>query len=241
VNFNEAICDFGASVNIMPKVIYERMFDYPLSCTTMCLQLADQSLCYAKGILEDICVRVGSSYVSADFMVIETGDDEKSPIILGQPFFNTAGAIIYANVAKICFNIKGKRENFSFKNRVLQFPAHRQHVYEPKKKNKSKNKKPQQTKTVRMVTAVHRDHHHQLKSPHLIKKGDPSVPTIECSINRNSFQKAVCDTGSGVNIMAKVNYEYLYGTMPLHPTYAQLQMADQSFRFVDGLAKDVPV
>jgi hypothetical protein len=25
VNFNEAICDFGASVNIMPKVIYDKM------------------------------------------------------------------------------------------------------------------------------------------------------------------------------------------------------------------------
>jgi hypothetical protein len=116
----------------------------------MCLQLADQSLCYAKGILEDICVRVGSSYVPANFMVIETGSDERSPIILGQPFLNTAGAIIYANAAKICFNIKGKRETFSFKNRVLQFPAHHQHAYELKKKknnrrnkNKSKSKKPQ--------------------------------------------------------------------------------------------------
>jgi hypothetical protein len=55
VNFNEAICDFGASVNIMPKVIYDRMFNYPLLYTTMCLQLADQSLCYTKGILEDMC------------------------------------------------------------------------------------------------------------------------------------------------------------------------------------------
>jgi hypothetical protein len=41
VNFNEAICDFGASVNIMPKVIYAKMFNYPLLYTTMCLQLAD--------------------------------------------------------------------------------------------------------------------------------------------------------------------------------------------------------
>jgi hypothetical protein len=41
--------------------------------------------------------------------------------------------------------------------------------------------------------------------------------------------------------MAKVTYEYLYDTMPLDPTYAQLQMADQSFRFVDGIAKNVPV
>jgi hypothetical protein len=116
VNFNEAIYDFGASVNIMPKVIYERMFNCPLSYTTMCLQLADQSLCYAKGILEDICMRVGSSYVPTDFVVTETGGDEKSPIILGWPFLNIAGAIIYANAAKIYFNIKGKRETFSFKN-----------------------------------------------------------------------------------------------------------------------------
>jgi hypothetical protein len=37
VNFNEAICDFGASVNIMPKVIYDKTFNYPLLYTTMCL------------------------------------------------------------------------------------------------------------------------------------------------------------------------------------------------------------
>jgi hypothetical protein len=63
INFNEAICDFGTSVNIIPKVIYDKIFNYPLLYTTMCLQLADQSLCYTKRILEDICVRVGSSYV----------------------------------------------------------------------------------------------------------------------------------------------------------------------------------
>jgi hypothetical protein len=83
-------------------------------------------------------------------VVIETGGDEKSPIILGQPFLNTAGAIMYANTAKICFNIKCKRETFLFKDRVLQFSAHPQHPYEPKKKNnrrnkkKNKNRKPQQ-------------------------------------------------------------------------------------------------
>jgi hypothetical protein len=249
MNFNEAICDFGASVNIMPKVIYDKMFNYPLLYTTMCLQLVDQSLCYTKGILEDICVRVDSLYVPADFVVIETGGNEKSPIILGRPFLHTAGAIMYANTTKICFNIKGKRETFFFKDRVLQFPVHPQHSYEPRKKNdrrkrnknKNKNRKPQQMESVRVITAVHREHDHQLKSPYLLKRDDPGVPTIECTINRSSFQKAICDTGSGVNIMTKVTYEYLYGTMPLDPTYAQLQMMDQSFRFVDGIAKNVLV
>jgi hypothetical protein len=76
--------------------------------------------------------------------------------------------------------------------------------------------------SVRVITAVHKGHDHQLKSPYLLKRDDPGVPTIECTINRSSFQKAVYDTGSGINIMAKVTNEYLYGTMPLDPTYAQL-------------------
>jgi len=41
--------------------------------------------------------------------VIETGVDERSPIILGRPFLNTSGAVIYAGAAKINFNIKGRR------------------------------------------------------------------------------------------------------------------------------------
>jgi hypothetical protein len=98
---------------------------------------------------------------------------------------------MYANTAKICFNIKGKRETFFFKYKVLQFPAHPQHSYEPKKKNnrrnKNKNRKPQQMESVRMITAVHREHDHQLKSPYLLKRDDLGVPTVECTINRSSF------------------------------------------------------
>ena len=59
--FQEAVCDFGASVNIMPKVIYDKINGDTLLYTNMHLQLVDQSLCYPKGILEDICVLVGQS------------------------------------------------------------------------------------------------------------------------------------------------------------------------------------
>jgi len=83
LDFLEALCDFGSSVNIMPRVLYENFFTHALSDTTMCLQLTDQILCFPKGILKNICVQVGTSYVPADFIVIETGVDERSPIILG--------------------------------------------------------------------------------------------------------------------------------------------------------------
>jgi len=50
----------------------------------------------------------------------------------------------------------------------------------------------------------------------------------------------LCDTGSGVNIMAVDTYQLLFGTMPLKPTYIQLQMADQTFRKVED-KYDLPI
>ena len=41
--------------------------------------------------------------------------------------------------------------------------------------------------------------------------------------------------------MSKVTYDYLFGDEPLFPTYMQLQMVDQSIRFLEGIAKDIMV
>ena len=103
----------------MPKVIYDKVNEDTLLYTNMRLQLADQSLCYPKGILEDICVWVGQSYVPVDFVFLETGGDVRASIILGRPFLNTAKAIIYVDSAKICLTVKDKKEKFSFKNCIL--------------------------------------------------------------------------------------------------------------------------
>ena len=59
-------------------------------------------------------------YAPANFVVIETGTDEMAPVILGRPFLNTSGAVIYASAAKIGFYIKGRKEMFSFKNKTTQ-------------------------------------------------------------------------------------------------------------------------
>ena len=90
----------------------------------MCLQLADRTLSFPKGILKNLYVRVGTLYAPADFVVIETDTDERAPIILGRPFLNTSGVIIYASAAKISFYIKGRKETFSFKNKTTQISEH---------------------------------------------------------------------------------------------------------------------
>ena len=167
-------------------------------------------------------------YTPADFMVIETGNDERAPIILGRSFLNTSGAVIYTSAAKISFYIKGREEMFSFKNKTTQIPEQSRH--EPRKRTNRRNRNKQVwTQLAKMVTVVHGGQDHRLKSPFLTKKDDPGMPSIYCSINGYNFYKTTCDTRSGVNIMAAVTYRLLFGTMPLKPTYIQLQMADQTF------------
>ena len=74
-------------------------------------------------------IRVGQSYVPIDFVVLETGGDERAPVILGRPFLSTAKAIIYADSAKICITIKDRKEKLSFMNHILQSPRHPQMSY----------------------------------------------------------------------------------------------------------------
>ena len=138
VDFLEALCDFGSRVNIMPRVLYEKFFTHPLLETTMHLQPADQTLSFPKGILKNLCVRVGTLYAPADFLVIETGTNERAPIILGRPFLNTSGAVIHASAAKISFYIKGRKETFSFKNKTTQISEQSRH--EPGKRTNRRNR-----------------------------------------------------------------------------------------------------
>ena len=103
----------------MPKVISDKINGDTMLYTNMRLQLADQSLWYPKGVLEDAIVQVGQSYVPIDFVVLEIGGDVRTPIILGRPFLSTTKAIFYTDSAKIYFTIKDRKDEFSFKNHIL--------------------------------------------------------------------------------------------------------------------------
>jgi hypothetical protein len=95
-----------------------------------------------------------------------------------------------------------------------------------KKKNnwrrrKNKARQPQE-ESVNMINTLRSEYDRLLTSPFLTKKEDLGVPTIECTIGQRIFHKTFYDIGSGVNIMSKVTYEYLFGDEPLIPTYMRL-------------------
>jgi hypothetical protein len=131
-----------------------------------------------------------------DFVVVETGGDKRAPIILGRPFLCTTKAIIYAEHTKIVFSIKDKKDKFSFKERILHSHAHPQMSYLPEEpttpapkkknnKNRRKNKFSQvPEETIKMINAINAESDHLLTPPFLVKKDDPRVPTVECTINQ---------------------------------------------------------
>jgi hypothetical protein len=57
-NFKNTLCDLGASVSVMPKKVSNKLNYSSLTPTSMCLQLADQSVCYPAGITKNIPVKI---------------------------------------------------------------------------------------------------------------------------------------------------------------------------------------
>lgn len=50
----KALCDLGASINLMPLSIYKKLGLNEAKPTSVTLQLADRSLTYPKGIIKDV-------------------------------------------------------------------------------------------------------------------------------------------------------------------------------------------
>ncbi|KAK8593169.1 hypothetical protein V6N12_045254 [Hibiscus sabdariffa] len=56
VGIKRAMCDLGASINVMPFSVYKTLSADPLKETRVTVQLADRSIIYPKGVLENVLV-----------------------------------------------------------------------------------------------------------------------------------------------------------------------------------------
>jgi hypothetical protein len=96
----------------MPLSICERLNLGELKPTKMSLQLADRSVKYPVGILEDVPLRIGQLYIPTDFVVMDIKEDSHIPILLGRPFLATAGAIIDVKRGKLTFEVGEEKIKF---------------------------------------------------------------------------------------------------------------------------------
>nr|GEX56879.1 reverse transcriptase domain-containing protein [Tanacetum cinerariifolium] len=80
----------------LPQVVELKteIFLPKLSPTCMTLELADRSISRPVGVAEDVFVKVGTFYFSADFVVVDFDADPRVPLILRRSFLKTRKDLI---------------------------------------------------------------------------------------------------------------------------------------------------
>ena len=92
--FQKALCDSGASINLMPYSVTKKLSLGEITPTTVTLQMADKTLAKPEGIIEDVLVKVGKFIFPADFIILDMEEDSQVPLLLGRPFLATGTALI---------------------------------------------------------------------------------------------------------------------------------------------------
>ncbi|XP_050914870.1 uncharacterized protein LOC127129789 [Lathyrus oleraceus] len=121
-DIDKALLDLGANVSLMPLAIGNRLNLGEMQPTRMSLQLADRSIKYPIGILENILVRIGQLYIPTGFVVMDIKEDEEIPILLGRLFLSTAGAIIDVKRGKMTFEVGDEKLEFIL-SKFLKAPS----------------------------------------------------------------------------------------------------------------------
>ncbi|GJV47696.1 reverse transcriptase domain-containing protein [Tanacetum coccineum] len=112
VGIDKALADLGASISLMPYSMFMRLGLGELKPTRMCIELANKSTQYPRGIVENVIVKINKFVFPVDFVVLDMEEDHKISIILGRPFFATAHAMI---------DVFKKNKSFKVGNKMVTF------------------------------------------------------------------------------------------------------------------------
>ncbi|XP_070007066.1 uncharacterized protein [Nicotiana sylvestris] len=118
-----ALCDLGASINLMSLSVFKQLGLGEPRPTTVILQLANHSLAHPERVIEDVLVQVGSFIFPADFIILDYEPNQEVPFILGHPFLATGRDIIDVCEGKMTMRVGDRVEVFNV-YKVLRLPTH---------------------------------------------------------------------------------------------------------------------
>ncbi|XP_071905856.1 uncharacterized protein [Coffea arabica] len=130
-SIKNAMIDLGASINVMPKSIYDSLNLGLLKETGIIIQLADRTCAYPDGIVEDVLVQVDGLIFPADFYVLYMDDrsaPNPSPIILGRPFLSTAQTKIDVSKGTLTMEFDGEIVHFNIFD-IMKHPVNSHSVF----------------------------------------------------------------------------------------------------------------
>ena len=120
--FKKALCDFGASINLMPLSVVQRLSLGELTPTTITLQMADRSMAQPERILEDVLVKVGKFIFPVHFVIRKMDEETQVPVLLGRPFLATGAALINVQKGELTLRVGNEVVHFNL-NRSLEHPG----------------------------------------------------------------------------------------------------------------------
>jgi len=111
--FDKALCDLGASINLMPLSLMKRLQINEIIPTDVVIRLADKTQKQAVGVVENVLVKVGKYFFPIDFVILDMEESHTHPIILGRPFLATARALIDIERGDLILRIHDEQLSFN--------------------------------------------------------------------------------------------------------------------------------
>nr|GEX26764.1 reverse transcriptase domain-containing protein [Tanacetum cinerariifolium] len=89
-----ALANLGASITLMPLLVWNKLSLPELSPTCMTLELVNRLISRPVRVAEDVFVKVGAFHFPTDFVAIDFDADPRVPLILEISFLKTKRALI---------------------------------------------------------------------------------------------------------------------------------------------------
>ena len=119
-DMGKALCDFGASINLMPLSVAKRLSLGELTPIAMTLKMVDITLAHHEGILEDVMIKVGKFIFPVDFVAIDIEEDKQVPLLLGRPFLETGATLIDVKKGELTLGVGDEAVHFNLNHSLKQ-------------------------------------------------------------------------------------------------------------------------
>ncbi|GKE36193.1 putative nucleotidyltransferase, ribonuclease H [Tanacetum coccineum] len=119
----KALDDLGASISLIPYSMFLRLNLGDLKPTWKCIELANKTTQFPKGIAKNVMVKIDKFVFPVDFLILDMKEDHRIPIILGRPFLATAHAMIDVFNKKISYEVGDEIITFDLEKSMRFSPS----------------------------------------------------------------------------------------------------------------------
>ena len=124
--FQKALCDSGASINLMPLSVARKLSLGELTPTTVTFQMEDRTMAKPEGVIEDVLVKVGKFIFPVDFIILDMEEDSQVPLLLGRPFLATGAALIDMQKGVLTLRVGEEAADFNLLQSVKNLDTDRE-------------------------------------------------------------------------------------------------------------------